>query len=329
MLKQEFVFNHEHVPFLECHASSICATSDGGWFVVWFAGSHERHPDVRIWGAHRSPTGLWSAPKVIASYGSEAHWNPVLNRDASGRIHLWFKVGMNVPVWRTLIQTSDDDARTWNRPKELVVGDIGGRGPVKNPIIVTKSGAWLAGASVEFGADATQDSVWEVFMDRSMDRGKTWLPSAFIRRDPAVFPDPGAIQPALWESSPGHIHMLCRTTVGWIGRSDSVDDGKTWTALQRLKVPHNNSGLDVTILEDGRVVLCCNPIPRGPWPDRSPLSILVSEDNGMTFSKVIDLETEPNQEFSYPTIERAGPSSVVAVYTWKRKRIVWTEVTLP
>lgn len=328
MFTKEFLFDTSDVPFAECHASSLCRTADGGWYVVWFAGTHERHPDVRIWGSQRSPEGVWSTPKVVAAYGSEAHWNPVLHRDNSGRLHLWFKVGVNVPVWRTMVQTSENDGRSWSRPTELVVGDIGGRGPVKNPILVTRSGIWLAGASIETASDEATDAKWDVFVDRSTDHGKSWTSTKWIERNPSQFPDPGAIQPALWESGAGQIHMLCRTTSGWLGRSDSSDDGRTWSPLRRIPVPHNNSGVDVCTLPDGRVVLCCNPIPRGTWPDRSPISILVSKDNGETFTKVCDLETEPQSEFSYPTIETSGPNKVTAVYTWKRRRIVWADVTI-
>ncbi|MFY7952364.1 MAG: exo-alpha-sialidase, partial [Armatimonadaceae bacterium] len=73
--RREFLFTDP--PFAECHASTIAPTADGGWLAAWFAGSHERHPDVAIWAAHRSPEGKWSAPKKIARAVEEAHWNPV------------------------------------------------------------------------------------------------------------------------------------------------------------------------------------------------------------------------------------------------------------
>ena len=41
-------------------------------------------------------------------------------------------------------------------------GDRGGRGPVKNKVIVLSDGTWLAGASLEPDA-------WDVFVDRSGD----------------------------------------------------------------------------------------------------------------------------------------------------------------
>ena len=39
MFTKEFLFDTSDVPFAECHASSLCRTADGGWYVVWFAGT--------------------------------------------------------------------------------------------------------------------------------------------------------------------------------------------------------------------------------------------------------------------------------------------------
>ena len=48
------VLEHQHIFeekrwFLQCHASTICRLPDGTLGVAWFAGSHEKAPDVAIW----------------------------------------------------------------------------------------------------------------------------------------------------------------------------------------------------------------------------------------------------------------------------------------
>ena len=66
-----------------------------------------------------------------------------------GRIVLYYKVGENDNEWYTKYVVSYDKGESWTTPKELVPGDIGGRGPVKNKPIVLHDGTWLAPASLE------------------------------------------------------------------------------------------------------------------------------------------------------------------------------------
>lgn len=323
---REFVFEDDR-PFAECHAASIAPTADGGWWAVWFGGSHERHPDVAIWGARRGPEGGWSAPRLLARAADEAHWNPVIFRAPDGRLHLWFKTGVSVPVWRTWTQVSDDDGRTWSPARVLVPGDVGGRGPVKNKPIVLSGGDWLAGASVEVPRGEKAED-WDIFLDRSDDAGATWRRTPFVARDPRRIAGHGMIQPTLWESAPGHVHLLARSTCRRVCRSDSQDGGRTWSPARTVDIPHNNSGIDLVRLAGGALVLCCNPI-EGTWPDRSPLSLLVSRDDGATWSRLCDLEDEKGAEFSYPAIVADGPDAVAVAWTWKRKRIAFRRVAVP
>lgn len=64
-------------------------------------------------------------------------------------------------------------------------------------------------------------------MDLSYDEGKTWHMSNIVSFDhDDTYQGKGIIQPTLWESEPGHVHMLLRSTAGRIFRSDSTDGGK-------------------------------------------------------------------------------------------------------
>jgi len=296
-------------PFAQCHASTLVQLSNGRFLAAWFGGSKEGHADVGIWSAERSGC-QWSAPQLLAKVRNCAHWNPVLHVGGDGRVHLFFKVGVQITDWETWVIESDDDGRAWTEPRELVAGDRGGRGPVKNKPIALTDGTWLAGASLE-------ESTWEVFVDRSADGGKTWKASPLIERDSTVFTGRGAIQPTLWESAPDKVHMLVRSTCGQIGRSDSTDGGLSWSPLYPTELPNNNSGLDLARLKDGTLALICNPVAKG----RTPLSVLLSTDNGLTWPRRLDLEKEAG-EFSYPAII-ATKVGLAITYTWKRKRIAF------
>ena len=161
-------------------------------------------------------------------------------QDDGGRIYLFHKVGPTIPAWQTMVMTSDDGGVTWSAPRELVPGDRGGRGPVKNKPIRLADGTWLAPASIE-------SDVWDAFVDISHDRGQTWTKSQLVPihrsalsvADAAAsslpvpelsFQGKGVIQPTLWESEPGVVHMLLRSTAGRIYRSDST---RRWANLVR------------------------------------------------------------------------------------------------
>jgi predicted neuraminidase len=254
----------------------------------------------------------------VAKLRPDAHWNPVLFRTPDGSIILFFKVGKTIDHWETWYKVSRDEGLNWSSATELVSGDKGGRGPVRNKPLVLSNGTWLAPSSNEL------NHVWNAFVDRSEDQGKSWTTSGFLKVDRNEIPNEGVIQPALWESSHGKVHMLLRSSAGVICRSDSEDFGKTWTPVYKTTLPNPNSGIDLTRLDNGTLVLTFNRDGRN-WGARRPLSLAVSKDNGNTWPEVFDLETGvEGDEFSYPSIIGFG-DSVAVTYTWKRQRIAfWT-----
>ncbi len=313
-IRSDFVFGDDR-PFAQCHASTVLRTNDGEFLVAWFGGTHEKHDDVGIWLSNGAP-GNWSAPREVAKIREDAHWNPVLFQDPSGAITLFFKVGKTIDFWETWFQVSHDNGETWSEAKELVVGDKGGRGPVRNKPIVLSDGTWLAPASNEL------KGVWNAFVDRSEDGGKTWTEGEFVKLERDSSFGEGVIQPALWESAPGKVHMLLRSSAGVICRSDSEDYGRTWSPVYKTDLPNPNSGIDVTKLEDNTLVLIFNPDDEN-WGSRSPISLAVSKDNGHTWDPIIELDRgDVEDEFSYPSVISFG-DTVAVTYTWKRQRVAF------
>lgn len=314
VISSGFVFEKGQ-PFDQCHASTVLHTRNGNFLVAWFGGTHEKHDDVGIWLSEGKP-GNWSAPVEIAKIREDAHWNPVLFQANNGDIILYFKVGKTIDFWETWYKRSTDGGKTWSEAQELVAGDKGGRGPVRNKPIILSDGTWLAPSSNEL------KGVWNAFVDRSDDGGKTWTATPFISVNRDSIQEEGVIQPALWESSNGNVHMLLRSSAGVICRSDSKDFGKTWSPVYKTNLPNPNSGIDVTKLDNGTLVLAYNRDDKN-WGERNPMSLALSTDNGMTWPTSIDIETgKAGDEFSYPSIIHFG-DSVAVTYTWKRKSIAF------
>ncbi len=309
----DHVFEEER-PFAQSHASTIIGL-DEGYLLAWFAGSHEKNDDVGIWMSKGTPDN-WTAPDLAVKIRNEPHWNPVLFRTPEDRVYLYFKVGKEIDFWETWVQYSDDDGETWSEPQELVAGDRGGRGPVRNRPIILSDGTWLAPASMEL------DRVWDVFVDRSEDGGKTWTATDKLELDRSIVEGEGVIQPALWESKPGHVHMLMRSSSGKICRSDSEDYGKTWSPIVETELPNNNSGIDIAHIGGESIALIYNPVGEN-WGKRYPITVAVSNDNGNTWPIKLDLEKgEGDDELSYPSIYYED-GHLIACYTWNRDRIAF------
>jgi predicted neuraminidase len=312
----DFVFGDDR-PFAECHASTVVQLENGDLLCAWFGGTEEKDPDVGVWWS-RFSNGAWSPPVRAAKVNETAHWNPVLFRDPARGVYLFFKVGPEVPTWQTYWTKSTDNGVTWSEPVELMPGDVGGRGPVKDKPIILSDGAWLAPASTELGP-------WKPFADRSEDGGLTWTRSDDFAIDRDVIKGKGAIQPTFWESAPGHVHALMRTAGAVIGRADSTDGGRTWSAVTPSGLPNNNSGIDALRLEDGRVLLVYNPVGKN-WGERTPLNLAVSGDNGVTWTDFASFETAPG-EYSYPAIVTTT-DGIAVCYTWKRERVRCWQIPL-
>jgi predicted neuraminidase len=332
-----------HGLFGQCHAATLVRLPSGDTLAAFFAGSGEGAGDTAVWLARRH-NGAWLAPRRLLAQPGVPHWNPVLHADGQ-QVWLFYKTGADVHHWITQVAVSADGGMTWSPPRALVPDDTTPRGPVKNKLIVRADGTWLAPGSLE------GDAHWDAFVDRSTDRGKTWHkaavplvhmppPAARTRdvwsglaanvlwqNDPArTFAWDGVIQPSLWESAPNHLHMLLRSTRGRIYRSDSRDDGQSWTPAYPTRLPNNNSGLDLARLHDGTLVLACNPVA-GNWGRRTPLALFSSSDNGESWVRQHDLE-DADGEFSYPAMIATAADSLSVAYTADRRNIIYRDITI-
>ena len=313
IIQKDFIFN-EPLPTPQCHASTIVVFENGNAIAAWFGGTKESHPDVRIWYS-RYENGIWCTPTAIPSEEVVPHWNPVLFQTDDKMVTLYYKKGFKIPDWKTMVVTSADFGKTWSAPRELVENDTsGGRGPVKNKPIALADGTILAPASTEQGS-------WRCFID-TFD-GHMWCkhPIPVNSEDENLVQ---LIQPAIWQSAEDCVHVLMRSANGSIYRSDSCDGGKNWCTAYPIPIPNNNSGIDCAVC-NGKLVLVCNPV-RENWGKRSPLTVFISEDNGTTFQKLLDLETEPG-EYSYPAIVSHG-NYVYITYTYQRTKIAFCKLQI-
>jgi predicted neuraminidase len=298
------MFIFEKAPFPSCHASTLVEHEPGKLMAAWFGGKAEGAKDVEIW--HSTFDGkAWTEPKVLGTEPGQPCWNPVLFKSAKGTLHFWYKAGPSPERWTGFVRTSTDAGKTWGKVEMMPAGFWG---PVRAKPIQLANGTILAGTSVESHRN------WTPFVDRSTDDGKTW------RRSNA-FPLPekfNQIQPALFETKDGKVVALMRSRdPRAVCRAESKDGGETFTPAEETKLPNPSTGLDCVKAPEGDIFLIYNPVTIG----RTPISIARSTDDGKTWKKVIDLDSEPSAEFSYPAMIQSAFGTLEITYTWKRTHI--------
>jgi len=306
----EFIF--EDAPFESCHASTLLETANGGLLAAWFGGTEEGHPDAAIWMSRKQKGGSWSAPREVFREEGAPAWNPVLFRAANGVVWLFYKFGPSPREWTGGYRSSTDGGRTWSAPRSLPAGLLG---PVRSKPLILDDGTIVAGTSVE------SYQAWACWVEISRDHGYTWT-----RHGPIVHPEEpfGVIQPTVVPISRGRLRMFMRSrNIGRICYADSADGGRTWSGAKETNLPNPNSGIDALRLRDGRLALIYNHTSKG----RTPLSLAVSADDGVTWKQVLTLEDGPG-EYSYPALIEARDGSLHMSYTWKRERIKHVRVPL-
>ncbi|SHF22513.1 Predicted neuraminidase (sialidase) [Mariniphaga anaerophila] len=311
VVKEELIYKPENVSFPSCHASTIAETKDG-LVAAWFGGTHEKNPDVGIW-VSRFVNGNWTAPVEVADGVQHSKlryptWNPVLF-DYGDELFLFYKDGPNPRDWWGQLLISPDNGKTWSRrmrlPEEIY-------GPIKNKPELLSNGELICPTSTEHNG-------WQVHMEFTSDRGKTWERTEPINDGKEL----SAIQPSILKHPGGKLQILCRSRNKKILSAWSDDNGRTWSKLEPIDLPNPNSGTDAVTLKDGRHVLVYNHIdPSSDWGDRNILNVAVSND-GINWEAAVLLENDPDPdgEYSYPAVMQAKDGKIHITYTWNRKTI--------
>jgi predicted neuraminidase len=103
--------------------------------------------------------------------------------------------------------------------------------------------------------------------------------------------------------------------------AESHDGGKTFTTPTPTQWKNPDSGISMCRLKDGHVLLVFNNQDNS----RSPLHIAMSVDDGRTWSKPLQLESNPG-EYSYPSVFQAPDGMIHIIYTFRRYSIKHVEM---
>lgn len=276
-----------------------------------------------------------AVPDVAAR---KACWNPVLFEMPDGEVWLFFKIGKNVPDWTGWVTKSRDGGRTWSRREPLPEGFLG---PIKNkPEIV---GDNLVCPS------STEKDGWKIHFELYNMKTGQWTKTAPRASDSCL-----CIQPSILRHPDGRLQAVARTrptnaqrkgidqTPGRIATTWSADGGQTWSDMEFVDVPNNQSGIDAVTLAKPVSVLCSDgktyagqrhvmiyndfgTLPGTNKGPRTPISLACSAD-GITWHHFCTFEDSPISQYSYPSVIQGRDGTLHCVYTWRRQRIAYKHV---
>jgi len=320
ILVDEFIY--DKAPYPSCHSVTIVEATNGDLVSAWFGGSHERHPDVCIYSAIK-PKGSdkWGEPIKVADGVMKdgtrfPTWNPVLYQIPGGDLMLFYKIGPKPSEWWGVYRTSSDGGKTWSDKIDMPSKDF--LGPIKNKPVLLSDGTLLLPSS-------TEGNGWHLRMESTPDFGKTWVMGDTISRGKQKI---NAIQPSILFHKDGSIQAIGRTKNRAIFSTFSKDNGKTWSDLELIGLPNNNSGTDAVTLKNDKHLLVYNHVlppgkeAKGP---RTPLNLSISDD-GINWKATLILEDSKISQYSYPSIIQSSDGMVHIVYTWRREKLKYVKI---
>lgn len=245
-------------------------------------------------GASWSEVHLMILPRQGTRAMSASTWIDPLGR-------LWLFWGQSAGqqdgrfgVWTIVCNDPDASEPKWSSPRRI------GDGILLNKPTVLSSGDWLFTSSV-WKADNS------IKVYASTDQGRT-----FQLRGTANIEDAktrGPDEPMIVERRDGSLWMMVRCR--GLAETTSQDQGKTWTPVKRIPLPHPTSRFFLRRLSSGPLLL----VRHGPLDERvkrEQLTAYVSDDDGRTW--LGGLMLDERDDVTYPDGVQSKDGTIYMVY---------------
>lgn len=201
-------------------------------------------------------------------------------------------------VW---LRRSDDEGRSWSEP--IRVTNQPGYHVLNNDrVTVLGSGRILV--PVASTADVTKVNKFEARVFYSDNMGQDWKLSV----NSVPYEKRGAMEPEIItrSSSKDHLQMHFRTQLGHIAICDSHDGGRQWSEARSMSIRSPEAPATMRrIPSTGDWLLVWNDTftaGAGHGGKRTPLTAMISEDEGRNWRLKRNLETSTESTFAYTSI---------------------------
>jgi predicted neuraminidase len=343
---------------LACGALLVVAPN-GDLLCSWLSGTdNEPSTDNCVLMARSTDKGkTWSDPSILIPAGGMAGAVTSIYPTSDGRLLLF---GAHWPseeqytVWHYFRMESKDSGLTWSDPKPFVVHDNHAcfgepvhlaNGELLFPVsFFQKRVKPLSGPVMKLAQAKTEEEALAIPPTESGDGGGKFSThlhgsSVLIAKDEnatefaeygKVCNRPlGLLEPTCIQLKDGRIVMLMRAEFGgFLWRSDSSDNGRTWTEAWQTDIPNPTSLPYLIRLNDGRIALIHNARGGvvGANSHRDPLSIWISNDELKSWSLKADVIRGGSLAYPNPKIL---DGRLVFAYDHNRRQVRFVEVTIP
>ena len=287
------------------HCSTLAEAPNGDLLCLWYGGSYESAEDQALYLA-RLPKGKrqWETPTRMLWNPEQPPGNAVIFRTPDNKVGVvWGRMEQSRPMrrgtgWgqcRMFYRTSDDNGITWSDDTEIP--NTFGALPRNVPITLNDDRLALPVS----GRTSKGSGSFLLYLSND---GTTWTQGGFAQ---------GGSQPTIIQRDNGDLLALMRRHPR-IPQVISIDGGQTWSEPATTGLKNPGSGIAMTRLQSGRVVLIFNDTEHDA---RYPLSILQSTDGGRSWKGQRTLEADWG-EFSYPSVIQASDGTIHVSYTYRR-----------
>lgn len=313
-------------PFASNHASFIEPLPNGDLVMAWFSGTSEGESNVAIvFSQLKNNSDQWTKAQVVSQRKGYSNQNPVLFHDNKTDVLYLFHSQQEAKKASAGIQ-SEDSAEIWVLGAKNVTNSTAiqfspprvmfkHKGSFdRNRVVVSLRNTWLYPMYYAGGSSKDQTSNLKECVDH--DVFSSWLDHPFTASNYLV--QPSVVRPK--KGNPRLIVFFRDRRAQHVYRAESPDDGKTWTRPSKATLPNNNSGIETSVLSSGNLAIVYNPTTK----DRNPLSVSLSDDQGITWKYTRNLEYTKSSngvEFSYPTLFQDSSGRIHISYTFNRQTI--------
>lgn len=276
------------------------------------------HGPARLCARYSSDGGLtWTADDevVVENEGDYNVMSVSLLRLSDGRIALFYLRKNSLADCRPVVRFSSDEARTWTEPRECITDRIAYHVMNNDRAVQLSTGRVVLPVALHQGPDGSFHSRARALCYYSDDGCKTFQPSATVlAMDDQPDNKSGLQEPGVVELKDGTLLMYCRTGAGSQYLSRSRDGGHTWSPATASAIvspisPATIERIDAT----GELLIVWNDhCGREPDRKRTPLSVALSRDGGVTWSASKTLEDDPDGWYCYTAMEIIGERVVLA-----------------
>ena len=284
------------------HSTFLSALPDGQILMAWFSGQMESEDPMHTALSRLQPGSKQWEPTVVIKKTVQpgySNQNPVLLHDPqTDLLHLFHPtqyVGLGQANSTVVRLTSKDNGKTWSDPVPVFTGK--GAFVRGAPLPGLDGSILLPMYYTPQGYDPQTNYDYSVIQRSNRDRTAalgghlTW--TEYKMKNTSGLAQPSVLRLLGGKRSnknKGELRAFFRDRFCEnIRMAVSTDDGKSWSPPVKTVLPNNNAGIWGAALKSGGIAIVFNNAHLG----RTPLTIALSYDGGLTWPFMRDLEDEP------------------------------------